>query len=136
MIWNLNMLYEQLSYTANSWSGFRRFALDKAKSEINGHTDIVFDYEVNEKKGQKVLSLIVTIEPEDEEVARENLEKINKRANRKTKKRKALVLDDKDTDDHTLITFDYVSAPETSIPYSFGKDRTSLKKEIEVKARL
>ena len=136
LIWNLNMLYEQLSYTANSWSGFRRFALDKAKSEINGHTDIVFDYEVNEKKGQKVLSLIVTIEPEDEEVARENLEKINKRANRKTKKRKALVLDDKDTDDQTLITFDYVSAPETSIPYSFGKDRTSLKKEIEVKARL
>ena len=88
LIWNLNMLYEQLSYTANSWSGFRRFALDKAKSEINGHTDIVFDYEVNEKKGQKVLSLIVTIEPEDEEVARENLEKINKRANRKTKKRR------------------------------------------------
>ena len=136
LIWNLNMLYEQLSYTANSWSGFRRFALDKAKSEINGHTDIVFDYEVNEKKGQKVLSLAVTIEPEDEEVARENLEKINKRANRKSKKRKALVLDDKDTDDQTLITFDYVSAPETSIPYSFGKDRTSLKKEIEVKARL
>ena len=136
LIWNLNMLYEQLSYTANSWSGFRRFALDKAKSEINGHTDIVFDYEVNEKKGQKVLSLTVTIEPEDEEVARENLEKINKRANRKTKKRKALVLDDKDMDDQTLITFDYVSAPETSIPYSFGKDRTSLKKEIEVKARL
>ena len=136
LIWNLSMLYEQLSYTANSWSGFRRFALDKAKSEINGHTDIVFDYEVNEKKGQKVLSLAVTIEPEDEEVARENLEKINKRANRKTKKRKALVLDDKDTDDQTLITFDYVSAPETSIPYSFGKDRTSLKKEIEVKARL
>ena len=136
LIWNLNMLYEQLSYTANSWSGFRRFALDKAKSEINGHTDIVFDYEVNEKKGQKVLSLAVTIEPEDEEVARENLEKINKRANRKSKKRKALVLDDKDTDDQTLITFDYVSAPETSIPYSFGKDRASLKKEIEVKARL
>ena len=136
LIWNLNMLYEQLSYTANSWSGFRRFALDKAKCEINGHTDIVFDYEVNEKKGQKVLSLAVTIEPEDEEVARENLEKINKRANRKSKKRKALVLDDKDTDDQTLITFDYVSAPETSIPYSFGKDRTSLKKEIEVKARL
>ncbi len=136
LIWNLSMLYEQLSYTANSWSGFRRFALDKAKSEINGHTDIVFDYEVNEKKGNKVLSLAVTIEPEDEEVARENLEKINKRANRKTKKRKALVLDDKDTDDQTLITFDYVSAPETSIPYSFGKDRTSLKKEIEVKARL
>lgn len=136
LIWNLSMLYEQLSYTANSWSGFRRFALDKAKSEINGHTDIVFDYEVNEKKGQKVLSLAVTIEPEDEEVARGNLDKINKRANRKTKKRKALVLDDKDTDDQTLITFDYVSAPETSIPYSFGKDRTSLKKEIEVKARL
>lgn len=136
LIWNLNMLYEQLSYTANSWSGFRRFALDKAKSEINGHTDIVFDYEVNEKKGQKVLSLTVTIEPEDEEIARENLEKINKRANRKSKKRKALVLDDKDTDDQTLITFDYVSAPETSIPYSFGKDRASLKKEIEVKARL
>lgn len=136
LIWNLNMLYEQLSYTANSWSGFRRFALDKAKSEINGHTDIVFDYEVNEKKGQKVLSLVVTIEPENEEVAQENLEKINKRSNRKSKKRKALMLDDKDTDDQTLITFDYVSAPETSIPYSFGKDRTSLKKELEVKARM
>ncbi|WP_294759874.1 replication initiation protein [uncultured Gemmiger sp.] len=136
LVWDLNMLYEQLSYTANSWSGFRRFALDKAKSEINGHTDIVFDYDVFEKKGQKVLSLAVTIEPENEKVARENLEKINKRAGRKTKKRKTAILDDVDTDDQTLITFDYVSAPETSIPYSFGKDRAKLKKEIEVKARL
>lgn len=136
LIWDLNMLYEQLSYTANSWSGFRRFALDKAKSEINGHTDIVFDYDVYEKKGQKVLSLAVTIEPEDEKIARENLEKINKRAGRKTKKRKTPVIDDMDTEDQTLITFDYVSAPETSIPYSFGKDRAKLKKEIEIKARL
>ena len=136
LIWDLNMLYEQLSYTANSWSGFRRFALDKAKSEINGHTDIVFDYDVYEKKGQKVLSLAVTIEPEDEKIARENLEKINKRAGRKTKKRKTPVIDDMDTEDQTLITFDYVSAPETSIPYSFGKDRARLKKEIEIKARL
>ena len=136
LIWDLNMLYDQLSYTANSWSGFRRFALDKAKSEINGHTDIVFDYDVYEKKGQKVLSLAVTIEPEDEKIARENLEKINKRAGRKTKKRKTPVIDDMDTEDQTLITFDYVSAPETSIPYSFGKDRAKLKKEIEIKARL
>ena len=136
LIWDLNMLYEQLSYTANSWSGFRRFALDKAKSEINGHTDIVFDYDVYEKKGQKVLSLAVTIEPEDEKIAQENLEKINKRAGRKTKKRKTPVIDDMDTEDQTLITFDYVSAPETSIPYAFGKDRAKLKKEIEIKARL
>ena len=44
------MLYEQLSYTANRWSDFRRLALEKAKAEINEKTDIIFNYDVYEKK--------------------------------------------------------------------------------------
>ena len=36
----------------------RRTVLDKAKSEINGHTDIYFDYEVYEKDRQRVIAAV------------------------------------------------------------------------------
>lgn len=53
LVWNLSMLYEQLSYTANRWSDFRRLALEKAKAEINEKTDIIFNYDVYEKRGRR-----------------------------------------------------------------------------------
>ena len=137
LIWNLQVLYDQLSYTANSWSGFRRFALDKAKSEINGHTDILFDYDVWEKKGQKVLSLKITIEPVGEQKALENIEKINSRVRRTKKKPRTPILsEDSLIDSPDVISISYVSAPETTIPYSYGRDKAALVEEIKVKARL
>ena len=48
---------------AANWAHVRRTVLDKAKSEINGHTDIYFDYEVYEKDRQRVIAIAVTIEP-------------------------------------------------------------------------
>lgn len=138
LVWNLSMLYEQLSYTANRWSDFRRLALEKAKAEINEKTDIIFNYDVYEKKGQKVLSLVVTIDPVDDAAAQANLDSINSTVRKKSKKkgRPTVAIEDSLLDDPSVITFDYVSAPETTIPYSFGRHRTELRKEIVVKARM
>ena len=138
LVWNLSMLYEQLSYTANRWSDFRRLALEKAKAEINEKTDIIFNYDVYEKKGQKVLSLVVTIDPVDDAAAQANLDSINSTVRKKSKKkgRPAVAIEDSLLDDPSVITFDYVSAPETTIPYSFGRHRTELREEIVVKARM
>lgn len=138
LVWNLKMLYEQLSYTANRWSDFRRLALEKAKAEINEKTDIIFDYDVYEKKGQKVLSLVVTIDPVDDAAAQANLDSINSTVRKKSKKkgRPPVTIEDSLLDDPNVITFDYVSAPETTIPYSFGKHRKELRQEIVVKARM
>lgn len=138
LVWNLSMLYEQLSYTANRWSDFRRLALEKAKAEINEKTDIIFNYDVYEKKGQKVLSLVVTIDPVDDAAAQANLDSINSTVRKKSKKkgRPTVANEDSLLDDPSVITFDYVSAPETTIPYSFGRHRTELREEIVVKARM
>lgn len=138
LVWNLSMLYEQLSYTANRWSDFRRLALEKGKAEINEKTDIIFNYDVYEKKGQKVLSLVVTIDPVDDAAAQANLDSINSTVRKKSKKkgRPAVAIEDSLLDDPSVITFDYVSAPETTIPYSFGRHRTELREEIVVKARM
>lgn len=138
LVWNLRMLYEQLSYTANRWSDFRRLALEKAKAEINEKTDIIFNYDVYEKKGQKVLSLVVTIDPVDDAAAQANLDSINSTVRKKSKKkgRPTVAIEDSLLDDPSVITFDYVSAPETTIPYSFGRHRTELREEIVVKARM
>lgn len=138
LVWNLSMLYEQLSYTANRWSDFRRLALEKAKAEINEKTDIIFNYDVYEKKGQKVLSLVVTIDPVDDAAAQANLDSINSTVRKKSKKkgRPIVAIEDSLLDDPSVITFDYVSAPETTIPYSFGRHRTELREEIVVKARM
>lgn len=47
-----------------------------------------------------------------------------------------MAIEDSLLDDPSVITFDYVSAPETTIPYSFGRHRTELREEIVVKARM
>ena len=63
---------------AANWAHVRRTVLDKAKSEINGHTDIYFDYEVYEKDRQRVIAIAVTIEPVDKQVADDKLNEITK----------------------------------------------------------
>lgn len=91
-----------------------------------------------EKKGQKVLSLVVTIDPVDDAAAQANLDSINSTVRKKSKKkgRPTVAIEDSLLDDPSVITFDYVSAPETTIPYSFGRHRTELREEIVVKARM
>ena len=49
LVWNIETLKKQVDCNAANWAHVRRTVLDKAKSEINGHTDIYFDYEVYEK---------------------------------------------------------------------------------------
>ena len=68
----------------------RRTVLDKAKSEINGHTDIYFDYEVYEKDRQRVIAVAVTIEPVDKQVADDKLNEITKSMSSKSRGKKKL----------------------------------------------
>lgn len=69
LVWNIETLKKQVDCNAANWAHVRRTVLDKAKSEINGHTDIYFDYEVYEKDRQRVIAIAVTIEPVDKQVA-------------------------------------------------------------------
>lgn len=137
LIWDIEMLYDQLSFPQRRWNDLRRFALEKAKKDINGKTDIVFDYAVHEVKSGKTISIAVTIEPVDAEKVEEIRQSISSRATRKAKKKSVMppIIDDDDANDPAILSFDYVSAPETSIPYSFGKDKAKLKEELLVKAR-
>lgn len=105
----------------------RRTVLDKAKSEINGKTDILFDYAVYEKDRQRVIAISVTIEPVDKQVADQKLNEITKlRSKRLRKKTTALEVAETGTldDDPNILTLDYVSVPETTIPYSYGATPT------------
>ena len=105
---------------AANWAHVRRTVLDKAKSEINGHTDIYFDYEVYEKDRQRVIAIAVTIEPVDKQVADDKLNEITKSmSNRVRSKKGKLTLAETGTldDDPNVLTLEYVSVPETTIPY-------------------
>lgn len=113
--------------------------LDKAKSEINGKTDILFDYAVYEKDRQRVIAISVTIEPVDKQVADQKLNEITKlRSKRLRKKTTALEVAETGTldDDPNILTLDYVSVPETTIPYSYGATPDLMAQELGVKAEL
>ena len=73
---------------AANWAHVRRTVLDKAKSEINGHTDIYFDYEVYEKDRQRVIAIAVTIEPVDKQVADDKLNEITKSMSNRVRSKK------------------------------------------------
>ena len=81
---------------------------------------------------------MVTIDPVDDAAAQANLDSINSTVRKKSKKkgRPTVAIEDSLLDDPSVITFDYVSAPETTLPYSFGRHRTELREEIVVKARM
>ena len=130
-------LKKQVDCNAANWAHVRRTVLDKAKSEINGHTDIYFDYEVYEKDRQRVIAIAVTIEPVDKQVADDKLNEITKSmSNRVRSKKGKLTLAETGTldDDPNVLTLEYVSVPETTIPYSYGATPELLRQELEIKA--
>ena len=137
LVWNIETLKKQVDCNAANWAHVRRTVLDKAKSEINGHTDIYFDYEVFEKDRQRVIAIAVTIEPVDKQVADDKLNEITKSMSNKVRNKKnKLTPAETGTldDDPNVLTLEYVSVPETTIPYSFGATPDLLRQELEIKA--
>lgn len=110
LVWNIETLKKQVDCNAANWAHVRRTVLDKAKSEINGHTDIYFDYEVYEKDRQRVIAIAVTIEPVDKQVADDKLNEITKSmSNRVRSKKGKLTLAETGTldDDPNVLTLEY-----------------------------
>lgn len=138
LVWNIETLKKQVDCNATNWAHVRRTVLDKAKSEINGHTDIYFDYEVYEKDRQRVIAVAVTIEPVDKQVADDKLNEITKSMSSKSRGKKKLTPAETGSldDDPSILTLEYVSVPETTIPYSYGATPDLLHQELEVKAEL
>ena len=139
LVWSIETLKKQVDCNASNWAHVRRTVLDKAKSEINGKTDILFDYAVYEKDRQRVIAISVTIEPVDKQVADQKLNEITKlRSKRLRKKTTALEVAETCTwdDDPNILTLDYVSVPETTIPYSYGATPDLMAQELGVKAEL
>ena len=139
LVWSIETLKKQVDCNASNWAHVRRTVLDKAKSEINGKTDILFDYAVYEKDRQRVIAISVTIEPVDKQVADQKLNEITKlRSKRLRKKATALEVAETGTldDDPNILTLDYVSVPETTIPYSYGATPDLMAQELGVKAEL
>ena len=46
LVWSIETLKKQVDCNASNWAHVRRTVLDKAKSDINGNTDILSDYAV------------------------------------------------------------------------------------------
>ena len=138
LVWNIETLKKQVDCNATNWAHVRRTVLDKAKSEINGHTDIYFDYEVYEKDRQRVIAVAVTIEPVDKQVADDKLNEITKSMSSKSRGKKKLTPAETGSldDDPSILTLAYVSVPETTIPYAYGATPDLLRQELEVKAEL
>ena len=138
LVWNIETLKKQVDCNAANWAHVRRTVLDKAKSEINGHTDIYFDYEVYEQDRQRVIAVAVTIEPVDKQVADDKLNEITKSMSSKSRGKKKLTPAETGSldDDPSILTLEYVSVPETTIPYSYGATPDLLRQELEVKAEL
>ena len=138
LVWNIETLKKQVDCNATNWAHVRRTVLDKAKSEINGHTDIYFDYEVYEKDRQRVIAVAVTIEPVDKQVADDKLNEITKSMSSKSRGKKKLTPAETGSldDDPSILTLEYVSVPETTIPYAYGATPDLLRQELEVKAEL
>ena len=139
LVWSIETLKKQVDCNASNWAHVRRTVLDNAKSEINGKTDILFDYAVYEKDRQRVIAISVTIEPVDKQVADQKLNEITKlRSKRLRKKTTALEVAETGTldDDPNILTLDYVSVPETTIPYSYGATPDLMAQELGVKAEL
>ena len=136
LVWNIETLKKQVDCNAANWAHVRRTVLDKAKSEINGHTDIYFDYEVYEKDRQRVIAVAVTIEPVDKQVADDKLNEITKSMSSKSRGKKKLTPAETGSldDDPSILTLEYVSVPETTIPYSYGATPELLRQELEIKA--
>lgn len=137
LVWDIDNLRKQVDCTATNWAHIRRTVLDKAKSEINGHTDIIFDYEVYKKAKSKVIEIAVKIEPVAQSEAAQNLTDIASTITKRKKRKVHLPVEDECFDeDSSVMSLGYVSSPETTIPYSFGQKPAELKEEIKVRAEM
>lgn len=136
LVWDIDNLRKQVDCSATNWAHIRRTVLDKAKSEINGHTDILFDYAVYKKAKSKVVEISVKIEQVEQTEAAQNLTDIASTISKRRKRKVHPVSETMDEDDSSVMSFGYVSSPETTIPYSFGKKPAELKKEIELRAEM
>lgn len=137
LVWDIDNLRKQVDCTATNWAHIRRTVLDKAKSEINGHTDIIFDYEVYKKAKSKVIEIAVKIEPVAQSEAAQNLTDIASTITKRKKRKVHMPVEDECFDeDSSVMSLGYVSSPETTIPYSFGQKPAELKEEIKVRAEM
>lgn len=137
LVWDIDNLRKQVDCTATNWAHIRRTVLDKAKSEINGHTDIIFDYEVYKKAKSKVIEIAVKIEPVAQSEAAQNLTDIASTITKRKKRKVHMPAEDECFDeDSSVMSLGYVSSPETTIPYSFGQKPAELKEEIKVRAEM
>ncbi|UWP68542.1 replication initiation protein [Subdoligranulum variabile] len=136
LVWDIDNLRKQVDCSATNWAHIRRTVLDKAKSEINGHTDILFDYAVYKKAKSKVVEISVQIEQVEQTEAAQNLTDIASTISKRRKRKNHPIAETVDEDDSSVMSFGYVSSPETTIPYSFGKRPAELKKEIQIRAEL
>lgn len=132
----IDQLLEQLDAPYKKWTDIRRYILDRAKSEINGHTDIIFDYSIYEKT-RKVVSIAVTIEsvPKDEQA--NILIQIQSKYSKKAKKAMKAVTNEFSKGakaDGSILTLSYVSSPESTIPYHIGANKEEMIKELIVRA--
>ncbi len=58
----LRQLTKALDCPLVTWTDIKRYVLDKAKDDLNGKSDVTFDYEICEKKGKRVVAIALKIE--------------------------------------------------------------------------
>ena len=58
----LRQLTKALDCPLVMWTDIKRYVLDKAKDDLNGKSDVTFDYEICEKKGKRVVAIALKIE--------------------------------------------------------------------------
>lgn len=58
----LKQLTKALDCPLVTWTDIKRYVLDKARDDLNGKSDVAFDYEICEKKGKRVVSIALKIE--------------------------------------------------------------------------
>ena len=138
LVWNIETLKSRWTAMRPTGPTCAAPCWTRPRARINGHTDIYFDYEVYEKDRQRVIAIAVTIEPVDKQVADDKLNEITKSmSNRVRSKKGKLTLAETGTldDDPNVLTFEYVSVPETTIPYSYGATPELLRQELEDQGR-
>lgn len=134
----IDQLLRQMDAPYKKWTDIRRYILDRAKAEINGHTDIYFDYSVYEKN-RRVVSIAVTIEPLSQEEQDKIILQIQSKYSKKAKRKMREMAKDFNKDaknDHSIWTLSYVSDPESTIPYSVGSNKEEMIKELNARAEI
>lgn len=58
----LKQLTRELDCPLVTWTDIKRYVLDKARNDLNGKSDVAFDYEICEKKGKRVVAIALKIE--------------------------------------------------------------------------